>query len=75
MMSVLEPFRELPPPRTAAMAFPRGLNGELALGAWLDIGDDSAEDGLDAAWSEAVDSERSPIGTVRLSRFVVASAV
>jgi hypothetical protein len=73
MMSVVDPFRELPPPRTAAIAFPRGLKGEPALGAWLEIGDGSAEAGLDAAWSEAVDSERSPIGIVRLSRFALVS--
>lgn len=48
-MSVVDPFRELVPPKTAAIALPRGLNGELVRGAWLETGDDRAEDGLDGA--------------------------
>jgi hypothetical protein len=66
--SAVDPFRELPP-RTAAMAFPRGLNEELVPGAWLEIGDGSAEPGLDMARSEEADCDRSPIGIVRLSKF------
>jgi hypothetical protein len=69
MSSVVEPFRDPPPPKTAAMAFPRGLKGEFALGAWAETGDGSAEPGLDEACSEAVDGERPVIGIVRLSRF------
>jgi len=53
-ISVVDPFRELPP-KTAAMAFPRGLKGEPALGAWPEIGDGSAEDEVDAGCSEIVD--------------------
>jgi hypothetical protein len=69
MSSVLEPFRDPPPPKTAAIALPRGLNGEFALGAWPETGDGSAEAGFDAVCSEAVDGERPLIGIVRLSRF------
>lgn len=54
------------------MAFPRGLK-ELVPGAWLEMGDGSAEPGLDMARSEEADCDRSPIGIVRLSRFGLAS--
>jgi len=66
---VVEPFRDVPP-RTAASAFPRGLNGELALGGWLEErGEASADPGFDALCSELAESVLPPIGTVRFLIF------
>lgn len=67
-ISVLEALREEPPPKTAAIAFPRvGLKGELL--PFVGPGEGSAEPGLDALCSEVVERVRLPIGTVRLLIF------
>ena len=51
---MVEPFREAPP-RTAARAFPRGLNGELVRGVVPATGEGRADPGLDALCSDAAD--------------------
>lgn len=71
-ISVLEPLRQDPPPKTAAIAFPRvGLKGELLPLPEPEEG--SAEPALDVLCSEAVERLRPPIGTVRWLVFELAS--
>lgn len=68
IISVVEPFRDVPP-KTAASAFPLGLNGELVRGGLADTGDPRAEPALERLCSEAAERVRPPMGTVRLLRF------
>lgn len=75
MRSLLEPLRD-PRLRAAARALVRGLKGAanpLEAGA-ADVGDGRAEPALEALLSDAADSVREPIGTIKLLRFGVEAA-